>query len=26
MLLLFGNLLFALNIFGLAFIWEISLV
>jgi len=26
MLLLSGNLLFALNIFGLAFVWEISLV
>ncbi|HZL79943.1 MAG TPA: cbb3-type cytochrome c oxidase subunit I [Candidatus Limnocylindrales bacterium] len=26
MLLLFGNLLFMLNIFGLAFIWEISVV
>jgi cbb3-type cytochrome oxidase subunit 1 len=26
MLLLFGNLLFALNIFGLAFVWEMSLV
>ncbi len=26
MLLLFGNLLFALNIFGLAFVWEKALV
>ena len=26
MLLLFGNLLFALNIFGLAFVWEMALV
>jgi cbb3-type cytochrome oxidase subunit 1 len=26
MLLLFGNLLFALNIFGLTFVWEKALV